>query len=666
MRLFKNLLALTVISALIAADAHAYRILDDAFVLGKPGSSSNQTMKLGTTGTIQYNNSTSKLQFAHDGTNFKDIGSGAGASGGINLLGNPDFESGLVNWTSSGGAFTVVTSGSNLLNGSKSALWVPSSANQTLTSDQVTVPAGLTGGGCMGKAFYKTTEATNLYTLVAIDGSSNVLGSATIYPTVGSSAGTVPVYFPCPTTGTIALKVLAAGTVPGAGIALDDLHIGSITSGGQISQTTRVGAAYFATTASCVWTHSGTSLGAFNTTAACPGPTVEVNAGPGVIQTTDVDLPQVTVNNMPAGEYIVTVSAYMTQSTTSDATLAVSDGTTTSGNISFNTTGTTAAPVVAIGHFSYSSAGNRTFQLFGSASTGTVSVLNSNSQAQTRITIIRYPSASETAYRTDSVAASWSGTVNGTWGGVTSSYSDFNSGTGIVMSQRNNTNFGTVSASSGSTLGVTFTPSRIGSYWVCASVTAYVSAPATAYLRLVDGAGNVVNGGLGNNYSAANSAAPFQLCGQLSAPTLSPVTVKVQSLVLSGATVTVANLTDWGIFQMYAAQGAPVFPGNVTSVSTGQLRHEYAVINTVTSGSLTVDSQSGFLTVGACDANANCSVTFSGFSGTPACVGSDYASNAGILKFGTVTSGGATISSRNSTTGATLTGKFSLLCTGPR
>ena len=64
---------------------------------------------------IKWNNSTSRLQFSNDGTNYKNIGAGSG-SGGVNLIAdyNPGFEEGTSQWAASGGSFTATSSSPGL------------------------------------------------------------------------------------------------------------------------------------------------------------------------------------------------------------------------------------------------------------------------------------------------------------------------------------------------------------------------------------------------------------------------------------------------------------------------------------------------------------------------------------------------------------------------
>jgi hypothetical protein len=54
---------------------------EDTLTIAKPGSSSTKKLKLGT-GEIRFDTSDSKLKFAHDGLNFKNVGSGSGSGSG--------------------------------------------------------------------------------------------------------------------------------------------------------------------------------------------------------------------------------------------------------------------------------------------------------------------------------------------------------------------------------------------------------------------------------------------------------------------------------------------------------------------------------------------------------------------------------------------------------
>lgn len=133
-----------------------------------------------------------------------------------------------------------------------------------------------------------------------------------------------------------------------------------------------IGSAYIAKTAACTPARTNTALGAFTADTDCPGPTVEFNPGPGTIQTTDTNLPKFTVNSLPAGTYKVTIQVSAILSQVAYADMAINDGTTTSGQQHGDDTVT--HPYTLVGIFKYTTGANQTFSVFGSASSGSITI----------------------------------------------------------------------------------------------------------------------------------------------------------------------------------------------------------------------------------------------------------------------------------------------------
>jgi hypothetical protein len=624
---------------------------------------------------MKWSTADSKLEFANDGTNFSGFGSGSGGSGGTNLLPNSDFESGLASWTSSGGTFTAVTTGANLLNGLKSALWTPSAANQTLTSTQVTVPAGLTGGGCMGKAFYKTAEATNLYMLQAIDGSSNVLGSATVYPTLGSSASTAQVYFPCPTSGTIALRVVAAGTIPGAAIAVDDLHIGSLLNGSQVSQASLYGTASTPGTSGCQWTSTSGTFANLPANGSCPTPSVTGNASAPATK-----IPGVTFATLPPGEYFVEFegSFYGGAGTGNPSTYVISDGTTSKGLAQPNTT--QHADHIS-GNFSYNTAqSNVTFQVqcYRDDTNCTVDA-GATSNRKLEIRVYRFPTSSETAYRTDSVAASWSGyhdqcNFPSTSVSFADPTSDATSGCVLTTLPGRSVNFGSVTSYlSGSARlpGIVFTAPRLGSYQVCSTFQITIPNSGRTSVRMVDSSGAEINQTWVSSVAGEQSGS---ICGNTQVTSLSPWTVKLQTANTVGASnyisaaASISRTVTWSVRQLDGPGAMPVFPGNISSNTAGMEHLERAVIQNNGSCSILTQSGNWITSVVHGGSAGNCVLTIVGFSGRPSCFieGESAAVNfVGHRLDPAPTSSSISVVTTN-TGGAGFDSNFGIACMGPR
>lgn len=109
--------------------------------------------------------------------------------------------------------------------------------------------------------------------------------------------------------------------------------------------------------------------------SASASPVVELNPGPGAIQTTAVTRPRFTVNGLPSGIYRVTINT-TGDAGSSNASLAINDGITTSGYVGFD--GSSNREVSVIGYFRYSGMGNRTFELWG-ANSGSTTTIYANS-----------------------------------------------------------------------------------------------------------------------------------------------------------------------------------------------------------------------------------------------------------------------------------------------
>lgn len=142
----------------------------------------------------------------------------------VQLLENPGFEHGIAKWTAAGSStLAATTTASNVGYGRAAASWDAAAASDTLTSNPVSVPVALQGGSamCDASVWYKGGD-TNL-TLQVVDGSANVLASqALVAATNYAVAG--PLSFPCPTSGTVALRISASANA--AVVYVDQAFLG--------------------------------------------------------------------------------------------------------------------------------------------------------------------------------------------------------------------------------------------------------------------------------------------------------------------------------------------------------------------------------------------------------------------------------------------------------
>lgn len=226
-----------------------------------------------------------------------------------------------------------------------------------------------------------------------------------------STATTIRITNVTGNTGTSALNVT-------------NVTYGKGSSASPVSQASMVGSGFFAEAGSaCVWARSAASFGSFTAVGACPGPTVTTNVGPGVIQTTDSDLPRFTVNNLPPGTYAITFTGTNYRDAVSDTAVAVSDGTDTRGQVPLTGGSTAATSFSTTGVFTYAVAGNRSFELVGYTTAGGLYVPSSTVPLRVEFNIVRFPAAGELAIRPDQSDFPWTRSAaleatTGVWSGL--------------------------------------------------------------------------------------------------------------------------------------------------------------------------------------------------------------------------------------------------------
>jgi len=153
------------------------KITDNELNLGDGNPAIDKQINL-STGQIKWDASATKLQFSNDGgTSFKDIGSGGGSGGGINILGpddNADFEGPDVSpWVASGGTFILEASVQGFGGGSGS--WDSSAAAQTLDSALKLIPNGLQSRTCSSTVQVKWVGVATELKYQVIDQASAVI-----------------------------------------------------------------------------------------------------------------------------------------------------------------------------------------------------------------------------------------------------------------------------------------------------------------------------------------------------------------------------------------------------------------------------------------------------------------------------------------------------------
>jgi hypothetical protein len=680
----KRLLSAFLIALLAAGPALAEvprKIPENTMNLGH-GAATDKTIVadkgLGSTNPkVKFNVTTGKWQFSNDGTNFKDLGSGAGGGSGINFLqdSNPDFEQGTTGWTASAGSFTIATSGSSWFHDLKTAVWDPSAAAQTFCSTAITVASsnapGLAGANGSASLWLKTT-ATD-YTLGVYDGSTLVASRTVPALTFFQQ---IAVSFPIPSSGGVLKTCLTSGS-DAAAIAVDDASMGS-TNVFSLSMAQFVGSAVYPNTASCLWVNSAAgSFATFSTVSACPAPTVT-----GLAVSVDDNLPQIKFTSLPAGEYLVMASGQMECSAGTNCGVTISDGTTNDGNYwaQQSNAGTPERPGFTVsGRFTYSNSGARTFMLYGARSSGTQNLYNNQGgQNETQFKVYRFPSLIEQAVKPDQYPASWTGYHDGTcsWARTNNAYADPAADSTCVFAERTNRNFGTVTSylsGSDKLPGIVFTPPRIGRYHVCASYSAISSTNTVGYSELSDLNGNVLDRPSNESPSAQSLSHHIKSCGVLPVTSASAVTVRLRLAASGAGTQTVSplnsslqNTIEWEVTDYDAAQGSPVLVGSVNSNSVGTERIERASVLADTACVINKQSGSWLGSPTSCSAGL-ATFALSGFSDRPACVVA-LENSTGIVacRARSLSQTALTVECLNSATGAATAGNASVICMGPR
>ena len=285
-----------------------------------------------------------------------------------NALINPGLEQGIKGWTT-----TTLTAAleSTVIHSGKKALKLSASASTGNTTQSVTTNvAQLAGTQGIASAFVKTS-LSDVYVCAIVDSVES--GCTLVVNDSKWKLVEVPFVF-----GSTSYGVRVKNTVSATGdIYVDDAYAGIMPAGRmpEVAQAQIAGSSYFAGTTSCTWTRTSTTIGAFGTVAACPGPTIEEQSI-GSWQTTDADLPRQTVNNLPAGKYKATffVPTFMTSAT--NASIAINDGTTTCQAVAANGNSASDASIPVSCIFNYSSVANRTFEIYGASTSSTLNINN--------------------------------------------------------------------------------------------------------------------------------------------------------------------------------------------------------------------------------------------------------------------------------------------------
>jgi hypothetical protein len=294
-------------------------------------------------------------------------------TGNKNILVNPSFEHSTFStgWTSGAGSFSQ-----NLtveIDGLKAAEVTLSAQALAITQDS-TLYAAQFADGVQGLASVRVK--TSLSGIRVCSRQAGVTSTTNCVNVQGNGKWglyKVPMILGATSNG---ISIASNGTSLTGTVYLDDAFVGAVDLQATVDSSRVAGEAYFAGTTSCSWSRTSTSLGSFNTNANCPGPTIAYSSL-GQWQTTDSDLPRITINNLQAGVYKAKFLLITSQTTGGFPSLTINDGTTSCSAQAGTTDTAFGNQTVVECTFVYNQSGNRSFEVYGASSSNTVSILNS-------------------------------------------------------------------------------------------------------------------------------------------------------------------------------------------------------------------------------------------------------------------------------------------------
>lgn len=316
-------------------------------------------------------------------------------TGNTNILVNPGFEHSTFStgWTTTGTTATLTAETVTIIHGKKALETVASSQNISIVQDSTLYASQLAGVQGFVKAWISNTAPS--VSMCARAAGVTLTGNNCV--TLATDGRWKEYVIPVVLSATSNGISIAATSVTGTTI-IDEAFVGVVPNAmPEVSQPQLVGSAHIQGTALCQWQRTNTAPGAFGAVAACPGPTSILAGAFGAVQTTDTDLPRFTWNNLPPGRYVVTMEVPTNNGAAAVSALAISDGTTTSKpRIATENNGITQGITLTTA-FEYTSAGSRTWELFGAQSSGTLRINNNTTSPDNGLSILvtYYPPASK-------------------------------------------------------------------------------------------------------------------------------------------------------------------------------------------------------------------------------------------------------------------------------
>lgn len=294
-------------------------------------------------------------------------------TGNKNILTNPSFESSSFDsggWINLAGSFTE--NFANKIDGEKSARLVLSSQTMSLTQSSVLYQSSF-ADGVQGLASVRVKSDVSLKVCSVQAGIVSTSNCVDVQPNNKWGLYKVPFILGATSNG---ISIASTGAVSGT-VYIDDAFVGSVDLSADVDSSKVAGEAYFSGAANCAgWTRTSNTIGAVTADADCPGPTI-VTSSMGSWQTTDSDLPRVTINNLPPGTYKAKFYAKAVLAIGGQFSAAINDGNSTCYAVAGPNGGLGQyTPLIVECTFSYASSGNRVFELYVGSTANTITLVN--------------------------------------------------------------------------------------------------------------------------------------------------------------------------------------------------------------------------------------------------------------------------------------------------
>ena len=567
-------------------------------------------------------------------------------TGSFNALANPGFEATTYStgYTVSGG--TLAAAATTDIFFSKGATWDSSAAGQTFTSTAVTIPEGFKGQNCEASFYLKTASGTSTHLIQAFDGTNVIATQAVISSALFAMNRVV---FPCPTSGTFALRLLSVAANEPL-IATDEGYLGLARNIGSTQLITEP-VAY-----TPVFTGFGT-VTAIEVTSHREGAFLVLNG-------------KFTPGTVTAVEARMTIGFNgVSGSVTSTAIPSIR----IAGHATFGLASAVSPEILIEPSVNYVTFGQQGTSNAGLTKLNGTPLGTTISFTNVLIPIVGW--TAQTLVMPDAQGVSFSGLHGGdcSWTTASTSFASPSADASCTFTQRTNRNFGTVTTEGASLPGIVFTPRVTGRYFVCATTAAYTSL-ASGYvatqLRNVTTSTNIASTGRRMAGSGGtNDEVPLPTCGIVDIPSIVATTITLQMLTTSG-TATVNNLSgstsiEWSIFALDQPMSA-ILANSVSTANTNGERSERATINISAAAACSVTSQSGTWITNASASGTVCTLTVTGFSGLPSCSFTRDSSSAAIIGTVAVNSATSVAAALWNTSAVIQTGSAHILCMGPR